>query len=63
MFDNRLGYATGELLAQGPDWLTDLSESRFGCRQLGFDLIKPPVKTFMELLAQGLPLFSCTGLR
>jgi len=63
MFDNRLGHATGELLAQRPNRLADLGERRCGCGQLGFDLIKLLVKTRMELLAQGLPLFSCTNLR
>jgi hypothetical protein len=62
MFDNCLGDATGELLAQGPDRLTDLRERRFGWGQLGFDCIKPPVKALMELRAQGLSLFSCTDL-
>jgi hypothetical protein len=63
MFNNRLGHTTGELLAQGPNRLTDLCERRCGGGQLGFDLIKPPVKALMELLAQGFPLFSCTDLR
>jgi hypothetical protein len=51
MLDKGLGDATGELLAQGPDRLTDLRERRCGRGQLGFDLIKPLVKPFVELLA------------
>jgi hypothetical protein len=31
MFDNRLGHATGEGLAQRPDRLTDLRERWGGC--------------------------------
>jgi hypothetical protein len=51
MFNNGLGYATGELWAQRPDRLTDLRESGCGGGQLRFDLIQPPVKALMELLA------------
>lgn len=60
MFDQGLGYAAGQLLAQGPDRLTARRERRCGWGQRGFDRIKPLVKPFVELLAQGLPLFSCT---
>jgi len=51
MFDNRLGHATRELLAQSPNRLSDLRECRWGGRSLRFDGIQPLVKAFMELLA------------
>jgi hypothetical protein len=57
-----LSHAGGERLPQRPDGLTDLRQGRWGLGQLRFDLIEPLVKAFMELLAYGLALLTCTDV-
>jgi hypothetical protein len=51
VLDHRLGYSSGEFLAQPPDRLTDLRQG--GCRlgELSLQLIEPSVKVRMKLLA------------
>ena len=54
--------ATGERLTQVPDRLGHLCEGRRGFLKLCFQSIEPLVKAVMKVVAQCVPLFSCTDL-
>jgi hypothetical protein len=44
VFDNRLGHARAERLAQRPDRLADLRDGRISIGQLSIKIIKPSIK-------------------
>jgi len=62
VLDNRLGQATGQLLAQRPDRLAPLDSGRLGLRQRRRQPIAPLVNAVMKVLTQRIPLWSCTDL-
>src|SRR5437763_9538399 len=62
VLDYRLSQATGERLAQVPHRLGYLRKGRLGLWELLLQSIEPLVKAVMELVAERVPLFSCTHL-
>jgi hypothetical protein len=55
VLDNRLGQATGQLLAQRPDCRAHLASGRLGRRQLRLHPIEPLVKAVVKVLTQRIP--------
>ena len=62
MRHDRLGDASGELLAQGPHRGRHLWEGGRRLMPLRLQSIEPLVKALVELVTQGIPLFSCADL-
>jgi hypothetical protein len=62
MRHDRLGDTSGELLAQSPHRCCHLWQGGRRLVPLRLQGIEPLVKARMELVTQGIPLFSCTDL-
>src|SRR4029077_12356323 len=61
--NNVLGHTAGERVAQVPHRLGHLGYGRLRLVELLLQAIAPRVKALMELVAECIPLFSCTDLR